>query len=59
MPRRHADAFILREMEGTDSEQIQELLGVSPSNFWVLLHRARMQLRLCLEENWLNPVQED
>ena len=53
LPARCADAFVLREMEGTESEEIQKLLGVSPSNFWVLLHRARMQLRLCLEQNWL------
>lgn len=53
LPSRSAQAFVLREMEGTDSAQIQETLGVSPSNFWVLLHRARMQLRLCLEQNWL------
>lgn len=51
LPPRHADAFVLREMEATESERIQEMLGVSPSNFWVLLHRARMQLRLCLEQN--------
>ncbi|MDE3100403.1 MAG: sigma-70 family RNA polymerase sigma factor [Verrucomicrobiota bacterium] len=55
LPRRCADAFILREMEATESGKIQELLGVSASNFWVLLHRARMQLRLCLEQNWLKP----
>jgi RNA polymerase sigma-70 factor (TIGR02943 family) len=54
LPPRHADAFVLREMEDAESERIQETLGVSPSNFWVLLHRARMQLRLCLEQNWLN-----
>lgn len=53
LPPRHADAFVLREIEATDSERIQETLGVSPANFWVLLHRARMQLRLCLEHNWL------
>jgi RNA polymerase sigma-70 factor (ECF subfamily) len=53
LPSRCADAFVLREMEATDSEQIQEMLGISQSNFWVLLHRARMQLRLCLENNWL------
>ncbi|MCI0745482.1 MAG: sigma-70 family RNA polymerase sigma factor [Verrucomicrobia subdivision 3 bacterium] len=53
LPPRCADAFVLREMEATDSDRIQEMLGVSPSNFWVLLHRARMQLRLCLEQNWL------
>lgn len=53
LPRRCADAFIMREMEAAESGKIQELLGVSASNFWVLLHRARMQLRLCLERNWL------
>lgn len=53
LPPRCADAFVLREMEATESERIQEVLGISPANFWVLLHRARMQLRLCLEQNWL------
>lgn len=53
LPQRCADAFVLREMEAVASDRIQEVLGVSPSNFWVLLHRARMQLRLCLEQNWL------
>ena len=53
LPQRCADAFILREMEAVESRQIQESLGVSPAHFWVLLHRARMQLRLCLEQNWL------
>lgn len=53
LPQRSADAFVLREMEGTESHRIQELLGITASNFWVLLHRARMQLRLCLEQNWL------
>jgi len=53
LPARCADAFVLREMEAIASDRIQELLGISASNFWVLMHRARMQLRLCLEQNWL------
>lgn len=53
LPQRCADAFVLREMEAVESTQIQELLGVTPANLWVLLHRARMQLRLCLEKNWI------
>jgi RNA polymerase sigma-70 factor (ECF subfamily) len=40
-------------MDAEPSERIQELLGISASNFWVLMHRAQMQLRLCLEQNWL------
>jgi RNA polymerase sigma-70 factor, ECF subfamily len=53
LPPRCANAFVLREMDAEPSERIQELLGISASNFWVLMHRARMQLRLCLEQNWL------
>lgn len=53
LPPRCGDAFVLREMDGVDSSRIQEILNISASNFWVLLHRARMQLRLCLEHNWL------
>lgn len=53
LPQRCADAFVLREMEAVESAKIQELLGVTPANLWVLLHRARMQLRLCLEKNWI------
>lgn len=53
LPPRCADAFVMREMDAIDSTLIQETLGISASNFWVLLHRARMQLRLCLEQNWL------
>ncbi len=54
LPVRYADAFVLREMEGVESSRIQEILGITASNFWVLMHRARAQLRLCLETNWLN-----
>lgn len=53
LPQRCASAFVLREMEAVESETIQELLGITAANLWVLLHRARMQLRLCLEKNWI------
>ncbi len=29
-------------------------LGITPSNFWQLLHRAKLQLRDCLDVNWFN-----
>jgi len=29
-------------------------LNVSDTNLWVILHRARMQLRRCLEINWFH-----
>ncbi len=52
LPARVAGAFTLREMEGMPSEEICEVLGVTVNNLWVMLHRARMHLRRCLELNW-------
>jgi len=42
-------------MEGVPSNEICALLSISESNLWVMLHRARMALRECLEMNWFNP----
>ena len=52
LPARVADVFMLREMEQMDTTQICEMLRISQSNLWVMLHRARMALRECLELNW-------
>lgn len=52
LPRQTARAFLLREMDDLDSRQICDLLGISENNLWVLLHRARLALRRCLETNW-------
>ena len=48
----HANAFTLREIEGADTGEICKVLNVSETNLWVILHRARMLLRKCLEANW-------
>lgn len=53
LPKRAAHAFVLREMEEEKSEIICNKLGVSSTNLRVLLHRARLQLRRCLEINWI------
>jgi RNA polymerase sigma-70 factor (ECF subfamily) len=48
-----ATVFTMREIDGTDTETICKDLGVSSSNVWVMLHRARTALRRCLELNWI------
>jgi RNA polymerase sigma-70 factor (ECF subfamily) len=52
LPPRVADVFLLREMEERETEEICRSLDISDSNLWVMLHRARMALRQCLETNW-------
>ncbi len=45
-------AFTLRELEGRSTEEICKDLHLKPNNLWVVLHRARLQLKACLEKNW-------
>lgn len=52
LPEKTSQAFALREIESMDSQEICKVLGISSTNLWVLLHRARIQLRQCLETNW-------
>ena len=44
--------FSLKYLDGLESEEICKVLNISPSNYWVLVHRAKTQLRECLEKNW-------
>jgi len=52
LPERTARAFMMREHLGLATGEICQELGVTPTHCWVLLYRARMALRLCLEKNW-------
>ena len=52
LPDRVARVFLLREVDNVSSEDICSTLGISPNNLWVMLHRARLALRRCLEVNW-------
>jgi RNA polymerase sigma-70 factor, ECF subfamily len=52
LPPRTAQVFMLREHMGLDTDEICKQLGVTATHCWVLLYRARMALRLCLEKNW-------
>ena len=52
LPEKVAQVFLLREIDGVPSEEICKDLAVTPNNLWVMLHRARMGLRRCLEVQW-------
>jgi RNA polymerase sigma-70 factor (ECF subfamily) len=45
-------AFTLKELEGLSTEEICKELNLKPNNLWVVIHRARTQLKSCLEANW-------
>ena len=54
LPARTAAVFTLREVDEVSSREICRMLNVSESNLWVMLHRARMALRECLEVRWFD-----
>ncbi len=49
-----ANAFCLCELENAGSQEACKVLGISTSNLWTRLHRARLLLRQCLEINWFS-----
>jgi RNA polymerase sigma-70 factor (ECF subfamily) len=52
LPSRQADVFALREMDDRSTEEICKVLDISASNLWVLLHRARVRLAVCMNSRW-------
>lgn len=52
LPLAQRAAFFLKEVEGESSEDVCNVLGVSETNLRVMLHRARLRLRECLELSW-------
>lgn len=51
----HHSAFVLRELEGKSTDEICKILDISSNYLCVLFHRARAQLKECLEKNWIEP----
>ena len=52
LPKNLSSALKLREMEGMGCDEICKVMDISASNCWVMLYRARMRMRRCLEINW-------
>ncbi len=52
LPDHWFSAVQLKYLEEKDSKDICQDLQLSPSNFWQILHRAKLQLRQCLEKHW-------
>ncbi|MFN6996999.1 MAG: sigma-70 family RNA polymerase sigma factor [Aquincola tertiaricarbonis] len=52
LPPAQGRVFMMREWLELDSEEICKELRITPTNLWVLLHRARLRLRECLDLRW-------
>ncbi|MFT6906885.1 MAG: RNA polymerase sigma-70 factor (TIGR02943 family) [Oleiphilaceae bacterium] len=52
LPENQARLFMMREFIQLDTNEICESLDISTSNLHVMLYRARLRLRECLEDKW-------
>jgi len=52
LSEQHRHVFTLRELEDEDTETICKACGITPTNLHVIMHRARLALRACLEKHW-------
>lgn len=55
LPPNTGRVFVMREIMELESHEICKDLGITANNLWVILYRARMALRQCLEQNWFGP----
>lgn len=54
LPINWFSAIQLKFLEEKKPEQVCQELGVTPTNYWQIIHRAKLQLRKCLQVNWFN-----
>ncbi|RDK84272.1 sigma-70 family RNA polymerase sigma factor [Marinirhabdus gelatinilytica] len=50
---RHASIFKMKTIDNFDTEAICNEFEITPSNLWVIIHRARTSMAKCLENSWL------
>lgn len=52
LPEKYAIVFRMKTINQMETEDICKELDITSSNLWVIIHRARTQLRKCMEDNW-------
>lgn len=53
LPEKWKGVFTMSLLDDEEAKQVCKEFEISPSNFWVIIHRAKLQVRACLEKNWL------
>jgi RNA polymerase sigma-70 factor (ECF subfamily) len=52
LPEKWNLSIKLKYLAQKKGEEICQELDITPSNFWQIVHRAKLQLRECVEYNW-------
>jgi RNA polymerase sigma-70 factor (TIGR02943 family) len=54
MPEKYRVPLMAKYQEGRDGNEIRQEAGLSSSNYWQIIRRAKLKLRDCLQQNWFN-----
>ena len=54
LPHKQKLLILLKLVEEEKTEKVCKELNITTTNYWVIIHRAKLQLRACIEINWLN-----
>ncbi|HKJ78695.1 MAG TPA: sigma-70 family RNA polymerase sigma factor [Prolixibacteraceae bacterium] len=52
LPETWSKVFSLKNVEEFTTKEVCKELDITPSNLWTIIHRAKLQLRGCLEKRW-------
>lgn len=53
LPSLWLSVFTMKHLDDEPADTICNHLRISASNFWVIIHRAKLSLRECLQKNWI------
>lgn len=59
LPNQMRTAFCLREIDQLSTEDICKIMGITRTNLWTLIHRAKLRLRARLSSDWFDRVEKD
>lgn len=57
LPGQQGRLFMMREWLELDSDEVCKALAITPTNLWVMLHRARLRLRECMQAGWFGSTE--
>ena len=52
LPEKQAKIFKMKTLLNYETEAICNEMDITASNLWVIIHRARMAMASCMEDNW-------
>lgn len=53
LPHVWMSVFTMKHLDEDSAKTICQKLNITQSNYWVIIHRAKLNLRACLQKNWI------